>query len=476
MSLQKKTVIALGWGGFERLLQGIAGGAVQIVLARLLAPEDFALIAMMVIFLELGRSLVDSGFSAALIQSREVSKTDLSSVFFFNFAIATLLSLLLALIAPSVAVFYGQPLLKSMLAVLSLRLILDALGTVQSAVLSRRLDIRSLTASRVPATIIGGISGLSLAFAGFGAWALIGQVLVQAATRSTLLWYRSDWRPSLEISMESLRRLAPFGTRVLAAALLDKLGRNIYLTIIGKRFAPESLGYYYQAQKYQAAPSMPLTRVLNHVLLPVFSSVQTDNARLVRGAARGTRVLSLVYFPVILGLAAVAEALIEVLVTAKWLPAVPYFRLLCLSSLFLPHYALNHGIIKAKGAAGWILRIEVIKRLTEMSLLLLTFRWGISWMISGQILAALVGLALAGRYTHRLIGFGLKNQIKEAAPYLMLASTMAGAVYFVGVFDFEPLPMLAIQVLLGISLYAAGALATKPRAVSESIELLRKLR
>lgn len=472
MSLEKRTVSALGWSGLERLTQGISGGLIQLILARILAPEDFGLIAMMVIFLELGRSLVDSGFTAALIQSRDVSRDDLSSVFFFNLIVALGLSLLLTVLAPYISAFYGQPLLTSMLAALSLRLVLDALGTVQAAVLSRRLEIRALAAARVPATLIGGIAGVILAVAGFGAWALIGQVLVQAACRSALLWYRSDWRPAPRLKMDSLRRLMPFGSRVLAAALLDKLGRNIYLTIIGRRFSPASLGFYYQARKYQSAPSMPVTRVLNHVLLPVFSSVQTDNPRLVRGAAKGTRILAFAYFPAMIGLIATAEPLIELLVTAKWLPAVPYFQLLCLSSLFSPLYALNHGIIKAKGAAGSVLRIEVVKRAIEFSMLLVTFRLGISWMIFGQIVAALVGLALSCRYTHELIGFGFARQLRESSPYLILASGMGFAVYSLRLLDLQPLSLLAIQVAAGAVLYLGTAFAAKLRATSESIALL----
>ena len=475
MSLEKRTVSAFRWSGLERLAQGISGTIVQLILARILAPEDFGLIAMLVIFLELGRSLVDSGFSAALIQRREVSRTDLSSVFFFNLIVATGLSLLLTVFAPYVAAFYCQPLLRYMLAVLSLRLILDALGTVHAAILSRRLEIRALAASRVPATVVGGITGVVLALAGFGGWALIGQVLVQAACRSALLWYRSDWRPSLGLKMDSLRKLTPFGSRLLAAALLDKLGRNIYLAIIGKRFAPAALGFYYQARRYQGAPSMAVVRVLNHVLLPVFSSVQNDRPRLLRGAAKGTRILAFAYFPAIVGLIATAEALIEVLVTAKWLPAVPYFRLLCLSSLFSPLYALNHGIIKAKGAAGSVLRIEVVKRVIEFSLLLVTFRWGISWMISGQIIASLLGWALSCRYTHKLIGFGLSRQLRESSPYLVLASGMGVAVYSLRLLDLQPLPVLAVQVVVGASLYLAAAFAAKLPATRESIELLRQL-
>ncbi len=473
MSLRHRAVSAFGWTGTEQLAQALSGGLVHLVLARLLVPDDFALLAMLAVFLELGRSLVDSGFTAALIQSREVSKTDLSSVFFFNLLAALLLSALLALLAPQVAVFYRQPLLRSMLTVLSLRLVLDALGTVHSTILHRRLDIKAQARVRLPATVIGGVTGVTMALNGFGAWALVGQVLAQALSRSVFFWLSSDWRPTWTLKVDSLRRLVPFGSKLLAAAMIDKLATNVYLLVIGRRFPAASLGYYYQARRYQRIPSLPLVRALNQVLLPLFSGVQTNDVLLRRLTAKGTRLLAFVYFPVMIGLICVAEPLIHVLLTAKWLPAVPYFQLFCLASLPFPLYALNLSLVKAKGESGSVLRLEFVKRLIDFSALLVTFRWGIGWIIVGQIASAISGLVLTTYYTQRLVGFGLGSLVRQAGPYLAFSGAMGILVYQITGLGLQPVSLVLSQVAAGVLFYSSAAFVLRLRAARELLELIR---
>ncbi len=471
MSLQRQTIAALGWSGAEKIGQTVVGLLVQIVLARLLFPADFALIAMLAIFLELGRSFADAGFTSALIQQEQVSERDLAAVFFFNLCAAVALAATMALAGGAVAAFYDQPLLRSMLAVLALRVVFDALGTVHGVVLSRRIDFRSQTFARLPATLVGGVVGVTMALRGFGAWALVGQILSQSVVRTTLLWARSGWRPRAGLRLEPLRRLLPFGSRILGAALLEKTVRNLYLVVIGKSYPPAELGYYHQARKYQSIPSMPFTRVLNHVLMPVFSTAQRDREKLGRALLQGARLVGFAYLPGMLWLAAASPTVIEVVLTSKWLPAAPYLSLLCLAGASLPLLALNVNLITALGDADGFFRLELRRRVAELLALAATVAFGITAMIVGQVVAAWLGWWWSAGLASRRVGVDRRSLLGSWLPYLACGVVAAAVVRGLAAVDLPLVARLAAQAIVGPLLYLALVIALRLPGPAEARRL-----
>ena len=455
-NIQNNTINGLFWSSFERIgHQGIQF-LIAVILARLLLPEQFGLIAMLAIFMAVAQSFVDSGFGSALIQKQDATHLDECSVFYFNILVGFLVAGSLFLSAPWIAAFYQIPLLTPLVRVLSLNLIINAFGVIQTTLLTKRIDFKSQMKVSVIAAVFSGSIGVAMAYRGYGVWSLVAQSITNNFFRTILLWFFLPWRPSWIFSFVSLRSMFSFGSKLLFSGLLDTIYNNLYLVVIGKMFSATELGYYTQAEQAVRFPVGNLSSAVGRVTFPVFSSLQDDKDRLKRATRKALSSLAMVNFPLMIGMAVVAKPLVLVVLTDKWLPCVPYLQLLCVAGMLYPLHVINLNVLMAQGRSDLFFRLEIYKKGMVTAAICFTARWGIMAMIYGQIATSVIAYYMNSYYTGKLLFYPASEQIKDFIPVLFLASLMGIGVYLAKYLPLENnIALLLSQVFIGIILYIA---------------------
>ena len=472
--LKNKTLHALFWSFLERFGQQGIQFVITIILARLLLPEEFGLIAMLTIFMAVAQSFINSGFGQALIQKQDVTHIDECSIFYFNILVGFLAAGLLCLTAPWIAGFYNQPLLVPLTYALSLNLIINAFGLVQITLLTKHIDFKTQLKVSVIATVISGTIGVTMALNGFGVWSLVAQSLGSNLFQTILLWFFNTWRPSLVFSLDSLFGMFTFGSRLLASGLLDTVFRNIYIVVIGKLFSPADLGFYSRAERFQQLPVTNISGMVGRVTFPVFSSVQDDKPRLKRGIRGALTMLVMINFPMMVGLAIVAKPLVLLLLTEKWAPCIPYLQLLCVVGMLYPLHVVNLNVLKAQGRSDLFLRLEILKKILVVIAIAVTYRWGITAMIYGQIATSCLAYFLNAYYTGKMLDYPITEQIQDLMPSLALAGIMGLGVYAL---KYTPIVnqsvLLLVQIMTGIVLYAGLCYIFRIPSFMETIEMVK---
>lgn len=454
--LKNATAHGLFWSFLERIGQQGIQFVITIILARLLLPEQFGLIAMLTIFLAVAQSFVDSGFGSALIQKQDATHLDECSIFYFNILVGFLVTGVLFIAAPWIADFYQIPLLTPLARVLSLNLIINALGVVHTTLLTKQIDFKAQMKVSVVAGILSGSIGVAMAYRGYGVWSLVAQSIASNLFRTALLWSFLPWRPSWIFSWVSLRSMFSFGSKLLFSGLLDTIYNNLYLVVIGKMFSATELGYYTRAAQTQLFPSAILSSTVGRVTFPVFSSMQDDMARLKGGTRKALSSLAMVNFPLMIGLAVVAKPLVLVLLTEKWLPCVPYLQLLCVVGMLYPLHVINLNVLMAQGRSDLFFRLEIYKKATITAAVCLTAPWGIIAMIYGQIVTSVLHYYMNSYHTGKIISYPASEQVKDFFPVLSLASLMGCGVFLAGYLPLKNnLALLVSQVLIGIIIYVS---------------------
>lgn len=455
-SLRSRASSGFIWSAVERFGQQGVLFLVQLVLARILAPEEFGLIAMVAVFVAISSAFVDCGFGRALIQKKEVSAEDLSTIFYFNCIAGALTASALWLLAPFLAAFYEDPRLQSILQFLSVGVFFGAISMVQASLLNRELKFKSLFYSSFPAITLSGIAGIIVALKGGGVWALVVQTLSEKLLRSVFLWFQVSWRPEWRFSWKSLKEMFPYGSRLALSSLLDQGFQNIYVLVIGKFFSPIDVGYFQRAKSFQQLPVGNFQSILSRVAFPLFATIQDDPARMRRGLHKALLLGTLFSFTAMAGMAALAEPMIVVLIGEKWLPAVPYLQWLCVVGALFPIHAINVNLLMAIGRADCFLRLEIYKKALILLNVCITFRFGIQMMIYGMIVTSAIALAINAYYTQRFINYGLISQLRDTLPAACIALFMYLIVtLFVYYVDVAEVFLLFGGIFLGVSVVAA---------------------
>lgn len=453
-ALKLKTIRAVIWSFVEALGLRSVQFFVGIILARLLLPEQFGLIGMLMVFTAVAQTFLDSGFGAALIQKQEITEKDINSIFYFNIFTGIVVVTCLFALSPFVAAFYNQPVLSPLLKLISLTLFINAFGLIQNVLMIKAIDFKTQTKVTCIASVSSGIIGISMAYQGCGVWSLAGQQISDSIFRTILLWVFNRWRPAWIFSFQSLQELFHFGSKLLASNLLFTFFDNIYLIVIGKLFPLADLGNFTMAKELQRVPTTTLPRVVGRVTFPVFSTIQDDPERIKRGVKKTLTVLVSIHFPIMLGLAVVSRPLVLVLLTEKWAPCIPYLQLLCLVGIMYPMHLINLNVLQAMGQSNLFLRLEVIKKILIVFNILITYRWGISAMIGGQIVTSLLGYYLNAYYNKKLIDYSIFEQIVDLYPYLLAAVFMAISIYSLVFLPISnPLLLLFCQSATGAVVY-----------------------
>ena len=473
-SLRDKTIKGVIWSAVERFASQGVEFIFGILIARLLLPEDYGVIAMLNIFLAISRTFIDSGFETALIRKADRTETDFSTVFYFNIAVSAICYLILWIASPFIADFYDTPLLESVTKVVALNLIFNALAGIQSAKLSIEIDFKSRANVSLIHACVSGAVGLWLAFKGYGVWALVAQSLSAAAVRTITLWVIVRWKPRFEFSKKSFKELFSFGSKLLAAGLLNTIYNNIYSIVIGKFYSPSSLGVYSKANTLSQFPSSNVTGVFQSVLFPVLSSIQDDEKRMLDTYKRFLRMSSFVVFPLMIGLAAVADPLIRILLTDKWEGSVYLLQILCFSAIWAPVIAVNTNVLQVKGRSDYFLKAEIIKKVIGIVILCVTVPMGLVPMCYGAAVGTFLSVLCDSYYTNKLIGYGFVDQMKELLP-LMLHSLVMGVIV-ITIENFIPIMILklVVGVLVGMVYYIAGAIVMRFAEFEEIKKIIKR--
>lgn len=473
-SLKHKTLKGTIWSSVERFsVQGIAF-VVMIIMARILTPEDYGLVGMVTIFIAVSQSLVDSGFSQALIRKQDRTETDNSTVFFFNIAVGLFLYLILFLCAPLIARFYDQPLLTPLTRLISLSVLINSFVVVQRALLTVKIDFKTQAKASLSAAIIAGAVGITMAYTGFGVWAIVWYQLVNLAVNVGLLWVFSRWRPRLLYSWASFRELFSFGSRLALSGIIDTLYNNIYLIVIGKVFKASDLGYYTRSSQFAQFPSSNLSAIMQRVTFPVLCTIQDDDDRLRSVYRRFLRLSAFVVFPLMCGLAGVSYPFIRLILGEKWLFSAELLQIICLSMMWYPVHAINLNLLQVKGRSDLFLRLEIVKKCLGVAVLCATVPLGLVAMCWGSLLSSILCLVINTHYTGKLIQVGILMQMRDLLPTLLYSLSMGGLVLLVvNIIPGSDWLRLASGILTGIIFFLIATTLTRSRDLQELRQLIK---
>ena len=473
-SLKSKTVKGVVWSSIERFSTQGVQFLIMIIMARLLTPKDYGLIGMLAIFLAVAQSLIDSGFSQALIRKQDRTDVDNSTVFYFNIVVSSALYLILFIAAPFVADFYNQPELTSVMRVVCLGVILNSLAVVQRALLTVRIDFKTQAKASLSAAVISGCIGIVLAYCGFGVWSLVVQQLLNLSVNTLLLWIFSKWRPIAVFSWKSFHELFAFGSKMLASGLLDTLYRNIYPIVIGKLFSASSLGHYTRAQHFSEFPSSNVTGIIQRVTYPILCGIQDETERLEAVYRKFLKLSAFIIFPLMIGMSAVARPFIDIVLGTQWGFCGQLLQIICFAMMWYPIHAINLNLLQVKGRSDLFLRLEIIKKILGITVLCITAPFGLVVMCYGQIFNSIVALVINTYYTGKLINVGFIRQMKDLLPTILLSLTMFGAILLVNGFIEVNMHRLVIGVLVGIIVYASGSYIFKFKELQTLFSLIRR--
>ena len=427
------------WRFAERCGAQLVSFVVSIVLARILAPEDYGTIALVTVFTAILQVFVDSGLGTALIQKKDADDLDFSSVFYFNFSICLVLYAVMFIVAPYIAIFYEDMTLTSVIRVLSLTIVISGVKGIQQAYVSRNMLFKRFFFSTIGGTIFSAFLGIGLAFSGCGVWALVAQQLSNTMIDTLILWITVKWKPKKEFSWKRLRTLFSYGWKLLVSSLLDTVYNNLRNLIIGKMYSSADLAYYNQGDKFPKIIVTNINTSIDSVLLPTMSNEQDDRNRIKSMTRRAIKTSIYVMAPLMMGLAFCAESIVELVLTDKWLPCVPFLRLFCITYMFWPVHTANLNAIKAMGRSDCFLKIEIVKKIVGLFFLLSSMWFGVMAIAYSLLLSSILSQIINAWPNRQLLGYGYLEQVRDFAPGILLAIGMGICVYFIG---FLPLPTI----------------------------------
>jgi len=449
---------------------------ISVILARILLPAEFGLIGMISIFVAVGTSLMNSGLTQSLIRTVNPDQEDYSTVFYFNLVGSIIIYWIIFLIAPLVASFFSQPVLINVIRVYCLTFIISAFSEVQLTRLTKEMNFKLQMTIAIPSLVASGILGVLLAFKGFGVWSLVWMGVFQSFLNSLQLWVRTGWWPSRAFSKKKFKKHFRFGYKLTLSGLLDTTFNNIYQIVIGRYFNPSQVGFYTRADSLKQLPVSNLSVALNKISYPLFSSIQNDNIRLRRGYKEIMQMIIYLISPLLTIMAVLAEPLFRLLFTEKWLPAVPYFQILCLTGILYPLHSYNLNILNVKGRSDLFLKLEILKKVVIGIAIIISIKFGIIGLIWGQVITSVLAFFINTHYSGKFIDYRAWDQIKDIAPFILLAILVGMIVYF---FDFQiskfpDLVRLALGSLIGVVIYGGLSILFKIKSFQELIYILRR--
>lgn len=441
------------WRLAERCGAQLVTFIVSIVLARILAPEDYGKIALITVFTAIMQVFVDSGLGTALIQKKDADDLDFSSVFYFNFALCLILYTVMFLLAPFIANFYRDETLVPIIRVISLTIVISGVKGIQQSYVSRNMLFKRFFFATLGGTVFSAALGIGMAYAGAGVWAIVAQQLSNTTIDTLILWITVKWRPKKAFSWDRLKKLLSFGWKMLASSLLDTIYNNLRNLVIGRIYSSADLAYYNQGDKMPSVIVNNINTSIDSVLLPTMANAQDDCTRIKEMTRRAIKMSTYAMAPLMMGLAFCAEPIIQLVLTEKWLPCVPYLRIFCITYMFYPIHTANLNAIKAMGRSDMFLELEIAKKIVGIFLLILTMNFGVMAMAYSLLVGSVLNQIINSWPNRKLLLYGYTEQIKDILPSILLAVGMGICVYFVGFIHLPTIVVLILQICLGAVIF-----------------------
>lgn len=473
-SLKTKTKKGLYWKFADMIANQGMQFVVGIFMARMLSPEDYGITAIPAVFMAIAGIFASAGFGQAMVRKKELTEADLSTAFYYSTVVGLVIYFILFVSSPYVADFYKVPVLTDLIRVTGLGFIYGPLGTPQSILLQRRLDFATPTKVSIITKIISGITGVAMAFYGYGVWALTISAMVAGILGLICNCYVVRWYPKTGWSRESFKYLWGYGNKFMASQVIDNVYNNITPMFIGKYYSTTDLGNYNRAQGYAALPSQTITGVIQNVSFPVLSKLQDDDAKLVEGYRRMINTTAFVVFPSMMLLAALARPLVIALITEKWLPCVILLQILCFSKMWYPIHAMNLNLLLVKGRTDLFLKLEVVKKIYGIVILVCTLPLGLVVFCCGGIVSCVIGLVVNTWYNGKLVNFGFISQMKDLLPIFILSLFVFGIVLGVTYIIPNEWMQILLGILIGILLYVGIAYLCKMHELNDLKYLLSR--
>lgn len=473
-NLKSSAVNGAIWTGVEKFSRQAVQFVIGIILARVLSPDDFGVIGMLAIFIAIAQTFTDSGLSSALIQKKDRTEVDCSTMFFFSIGAGVLFYLLLYATAPLIADFYNMPILTDVTRVVALSIILSGLTAVQNARLTIDLRFRTLSLISIISMVVTGATGLALAYSGWGVWALVFQALAGQIVTSVCTWYCSRWMPKLEFSMTSFKQLWGFGSKLLVSGLINTIYGNLYTLVIGKKFSSAEVGFYNRGNHFALLPAQTVQDMAIKVNFPILAKMQDDDERLLGAYKKLLTVPLYILYPVLVCMAVTAEPLVIVLIGEKWLPCVPIMQVLCIGYMFTPLTHINLNLLYVKGRTDLVLKLEFIKKPIAFLILFASIPFGIIVMVIGKAIYEFIAFSFNCYYTGKILNYGEWKQLKLLLPTFINCAIMAAVIYLSMLPFTLPIVKLCVGVSVGLISYWLFSIATKDAAYGEVREIVKR--
>ena len=465
----------VAWSTAEKVCSMLLQMVVSIVVARLLVPEDFGVMAILTFFTAVALVVVDSGFSQTLLRKEAPTNDDYKSVFVFNLAVSAVLYLLFVVLSPLLARYYELAIISKIAPVLFMLLPLNALGIIQNTKLSREFRFGILSRINFAASFTAGAVAIIVAVCGGGVWALVAQRLSVVAIKSLLLWWRGDWRGEGKFSGMSWREMAPFSFRLMSTDIVSAVYNNVAQLFIGKMYSADTLGYFNQAQKIKDLPVQSAVLSVQTVTYPALAKIKEDTEKFAESFRKVLLINIFVMAPIAVGMSAVAKPLFEVLLGDRWLPTVPYFEVIALAGVFYPLSMVAYNVLKVHSNGAIIFRLELLKKAIMTAVLALTIPHSTMAVAYGLVLMTVVEFVVNFAATRRYTLLSWWHMIKSLLPSLVLTAVMYVAVkaveYYVA--EFTPIWLLITQIIVGILTYALGACVCRMEAFKEFVGVVK---
>lgn len=452
-SLKSKTVSGVGWSAADSFLGQGVSFIVGLVLARLLSPSEYGLIGIITIFTTILSGFVDCGFSSSLIRKKDTSNDDYNTMFIVNMAMSMAMYAILFGCAPCIADFFEREELTSLTRVTGLILIIQALSIVQNTILTKRIDFKTKTKASFIAAVSSGVIGITMAYCGLGVWSLVAQMIANQVFSTLCLWILNKWLPYFKFNRESFGYMWGFGWKLMLSGLLDRTWAQLYQTVVGKCYTPETLGQYTRAKQYAQIFSQNFTSILSRVTYPALAEIQDDKVRLREGYRKIIKLSMFVTAVCMISLGAISEPLIYCLIGDKWHQAATFLPLICVTMSMYPLHAINLNMLQVQGRSDLFLVLEVIKKIIGIGPLCLGIFVDVYWMLAGSIITTIVCFFLNSHWSGKLIGYSSWMQLIDIAPSYSIAGVIALSVYFLKFLPLSYWIILPSQIVVGVGVF-----------------------
>jgi teichuronic acid exporter len=476
ISLKSTAIKGVIWSAIDKFAVQFGQFIVGVVLARILLPEDFGLIGMLIIFISISQTFIESGLGMGLIQRQDRSDIDFSTLFVFNLAVSVFFYLVLFFSAPFISSFFEKSQLTDLIRIVGLILFINAFAIVQRTKLTIAIDFKSIAKSNVIGMITGGLCGVVAAINGYGVWSLVVQMLIGSFASAVSLWLLSNWIPSVAFSKKSFKSLFGYGSKLLMAGLYAQVLNNIYNICLGKFYPTATLGYYTRAKSFADISAGTIVSILQQATFPILTAVQHDKEKLVSIYSRMIRMSAFLIIPLMTLIALLAKPIVILLLTEKWISLIPLLQWIVFARIFLPMSSVNLNLLNAIGRSDLYLKVDLFKLPITLLVMLVTIPLGVKAIVIGHVVTSAIFFIINAYVPGKLYGYGPINQLKDMFPILIATMGMAFVVFVMSSFVENLILQLFFGVIFGVVTYLFICWLLKLDELEELKELLLKFK